>query len=112
MIYELAMIEVKQGLGPEFQAAVQEARALFEKATGFGSMSLLHSIEHPTRYHLLVQWETVENHMVDFRSSHAFGRWRELIGPYLASAPIVEHAYSVFGKAASALLKGALSDDC
>ena len=35
-------------------------------------MQLYRSIEQPQRYTLVVDWETVENHMVDFRESTDF----------------------------------------
>jgi quinol monooxygenase YgiN len=52
---------------------------------------MTHGIERPTRFVLLVEWDSVEAHEVNFRQTERFGRWRGLIGPYFASPPLVEH---------------------
>jgi hypothetical protein len=41
-------------------------------AKAFHGLELHRSVEHPTRFRLFVRWQTVENHTVDFRQSHAF----------------------------------------
>ena len=58
-------------------------------------MELMRSIEHPSRYRLVVKWETVENHTVDFRGSADFQEWRKLVGHCFASPPVVEHTREV-----------------
>lgn len=91
MIYEIAEIDVKPGAEPAFEAGVTAAAPLFRAARGCLGMELQRSIEHPSRYRLLVRWQTVENHMVDFRESPAFQQWRALVGSYFAGTPRVEH---------------------
>ena len=54
-------------------------------------------METPDRYLLLVEWETLEDHMVGFRGSEAFVEWRSLIGPYFESPPVVDHCTRVEG---------------
>jgi heme-degrading monooxygenase HmoA len=54
------------------------------------------SIEKPSRYRLFVQWETVENHTVDFRNSPDFQEWRGHVGHCFESAPTVEHTQQVY----------------
>ena len=44
---------------------------------------------------LLIDWETVEAHTVEFRGSDRFGKWRALVGPYFDGDPYVEHAADV-----------------
>lgn len=100
MIFEIAQIEIREGAEQAFEAAVAEAAPLFEASPGCHSLKLMRSIEHPTRYRLVVGWETIEAHMVDFRQSPAFERWRALAGPFFAAPPVVEHvaeAYTGFG---------------
>jgi quinol monooxygenase YgiN len=48
-------------------------------------------VENPERYHLVVGWESVEAHMVDFRESEGFQAWRALAGPFFVGTPSVEH---------------------
>jgi heme-degrading monooxygenase HmoA len=95
MITEIAQIDVKPGTEKEFEAAVAKARPLFLRAKGGKGFELHKSIEKPQRYRLMAQWETLENHTVDFRGSEDFTAWRALVGPYFASPPEVEHTETV-----------------
>jgi len=95
MITEIAQIDVKAGSEKDFEAAVAKARAVFSRAKGCHGLELHKSIEKPQRYRLMVKWETLENHTVDFRGSDLFAEWRGLVGPYFATAPDVEHTETV-----------------
>ena len=95
MITEIAQIEVKAGSEKDFEAAVAKAKAVFGRAKGCHGFELHKSIEKPQRYRLMVKWETLENHTIDFRGSDLFTEWRGLVGPYFASAPDVEHTETV-----------------
>ena len=91
MVVEIAQIEIKPGLEAEFEAGVKKAVPIFQRARGCSGMELHRSVEKPQRYRLLVKWETVENHTVDFRGSEDFQAWRKLVGHCFASPPEVEH---------------------
>jgi heme-degrading monooxygenase HmoA len=91
VIVEHAELAVTAGREGEFEAAFAEARKVISQARGFHWAELLRGVERPGVYLLLVGWESVEAHNVGFRGSAAFARWRELIGPFFASPPDVEH---------------------
>ncbi|HEX2137534.1 MAG TPA: antibiotic biosynthesis monooxygenase [Microvirga sp.] len=91
MITEIAQIDVTPGMESQFESGVREAVPLFERARGYIGMELQRSIEVPNRYLLLVQWQTLENHTVDFRNSADFQEWRRLVGHCFARPPEVEH---------------------
>ena len=92
MVLEIAQINVKPGLEAEFEAGVAKAQPIFERAKGCRGMELHRSVEKPNRYRLLVKWETLKNHTVDFRDSADFQQWRALVGHCLdAGGPEVEH---------------------
>ena len=91
MILEIAQIDVKPGLEAEFEAGVAKAAPLFKRAKGCKGLTLQRSVETPARYRLFIQWDTVENHTVDFRGSADFQEWRKLVGHCFASPPEVEH---------------------
>ena len=40
---------------------------------------------------LLIVWETLENHTIDFRQSSAFTDWRAIVGALFCAPPYVEH---------------------
>ena len=92
MITEIAQIEIKPGMEAEFEAGVKKAVPVFKRAKGSNAVLLLRSIEKPQRYRLFVHWDTVDNHMVDFRNSPDFQEWRKLVGHCFAAPPEVEHA--------------------
>ena len=64
---------------------------MIAKAKGFMGYKVNKGIESPERYVLMIFWQTLENHTVDFRQSPAFAQWRALVGPYFAGLPVVEH---------------------
>jgi hypothetical protein len=39
----------------------------------------------------MIEWETLDNHIVDFRNSPAFLEWRAIVSPFFAAPPAVEH---------------------
>lgn len=91
MFMEVAQIQVKPGSEAQFEAGVQQAVPLFQRAKGCTAMRLERSVEQPTHYTLLVQWNTVEDHMVAFRESADFQEWRKLVGDFFAAPPQVGH---------------------
>jgi quinol monooxygenase YgiN len=52
-------------------------------------------VESPSRFVLLVEWDSIEAHEQNFRASDRFGRWRAAIGPFFASPPVVEHVEEI-----------------
>jgi heme-degrading monooxygenase HmoA len=92
MILEVADIRIKPGSQATFDTAIKQGlEAVISKSKGFRGHKVQKGIESPDRYLLMIYWDTVENHMVDFRQSPAFQEWRGYIGPHLAAAPAVEH---------------------
>ena len=91
MILEIAQIAVKPGMEAEFEAGVAAAVPLFRRAKGCLRMELVRSVELPARYRLLVEWETLGNHTIDFRGSDDFQTWRGLVSHCFDGAPEVEH---------------------
>lgn len=92
MILELAEVYVQDGTGSDFEASVHEsAERYISKTPGFISYELRRSMEDPTRYMLIIQWETLEAHTVNFRTGPDFAKHRKLISPYFAKPPLVHH---------------------
>jgi heme-degrading monooxygenase HmoA len=91
MILEIADFAIRPGTEDEFVVAYQEAVAFVSETPGFRTARMTRSIESPSRFVLLIEWDSVEAHTVGFRESENLGRWRALIGPYFDGAPRVEH---------------------
>jgi heme-degrading monooxygenase HmoA len=95
MVLEVADIAVRPGAEEAFVTAYRSVRELVATTPGCRSVRMTHGIESPSRFVLLVEWDTIEAHEHDFRGTDRFTRWRELIGPYFAEPPAVEHAVDV-----------------
>ena len=95
MITEHALLPVIPGLEAEFESAFDEARAIISSMPGFGSLTLARSQETPSRYLLLVEWATVEDHTIGFRQSRDYQRWRALLHRFYDPFPTVEHYTTV-----------------
>ncbi len=91
MITEIANITIDPARAAAFEAAVAEAAPHFRTAEGCHAMRLERVVEDPALYRLVVSWASLEAHMVTFRNSPGFARWRELAGPFFVSPPVVEH---------------------
>lgn len=91
MILEVAAIQVQPGQEAEFEAAIATAYRLLAETEGYCSHILRRCMEQGDRYLLLIQWETLEAHTVNFRESERFTTWRSIIGPFFAAPPEVMH---------------------
>jgi heme-degrading monooxygenase HmoA len=91
MVLEVALIDVLPGSQEAFQVAYRLGHPLLAGTPGCRSVRMTHGIESPTRFVLLVEWDSVEAHHNNFRATERYTRWRELIGPHFAKPPQVEH---------------------
>ena len=92
MILEIADITIDPANKNGFQQAVVAGiAAAIAPAKGFRGYKLNAGVEKPGRYILMIYWETLENHTVDFRGSDAFATWRSHVGPFFLQPPVVEH---------------------
>jgi heme-degrading monooxygenase HmoA len=95
MVLEVALINVQPGHEDDFAAAYRRARSILVSTPGLLSARMTRGIESPARFVLLVEWESVQAHQLNFRATDRFGQWRALIGPYFAEPPVVEHFVDV-----------------
>jgi heme-degrading monooxygenase HmoA len=92
MILEVADIHITPGQQAAFDAAIRRGvETVIARARGFRGYKVNKGIESPERYLLMIFWDTLENHTVDFRQSPAFTEWRAIVGPFFAQPPHVEH---------------------
>jgi len=92
MILEVAEFRIKPGTQADFDAAIRRrVETVIAKAKGYRGYQVQKGIESPERYLLMIHWDTVENHTVDFRQSPAFQEWRAFVSPYFAALPVAEH---------------------
>lgn len=91
MILEAVMLQVKPGQETAYEAAFREASPLIAAIPGYISHELQRCIEAQGKYLLLVQWETLEAHTVNFRGSEYYQQWKALLHHFYDPFPTVEH---------------------
>jgi heme-degrading monooxygenase HmoA len=95
MVLEIAVIDINPGQEDAFAKAYAAGRPLLVSTPGCRSVRMTHGIESPSRFVLLVEWDTIESHLENFRATERFETWRGHIGPYFAGPPTVEHFVDV-----------------
>jgi heme-degrading monooxygenase HmoA len=91
MVLEVATIEIRPGEEDSFVAAYERVRQEVTGTPGCRSVRMTRGVESPSRFVLLVEWESVEAHTENFRGTDRFTRWRAALGPHFAAPPHVEH---------------------
>lgn len=95
MVLEVADIQVIPGQEDQFLTAYGMVRDVLTGTPGCRTARMTRGIESPSRFVLLVEWDTVDAHEQNFRSSDRFAKWRAAIGPFFAAPPHVEHVQDV-----------------
>jgi heme-degrading monooxygenase HmoA len=90
MVIERAELPITSGREREFEQIFTRARRLLEEARGCRQVALARGVETPSKYLLLIQWETLEAHQA-FTSTPAFETFKTLAGPFFAGRPNTEH---------------------
>ena len=91
MVLEVAVLDVRPGESPAFEAAFREAQAIISESPGYERHELRRCIEAAECYPLLAWWESLESHTEGFRKSDSYQRWRALLHHFSDPFPTVEH---------------------
>jgi heme-degrading monooxygenase HmoA len=91
MVLEVALIDVLPGSEDAFAAAYRLGYPILAGTPGCRSVRMTRGIESPSRFVLLVEWDSVEAHQENFRGTERFGQWRQFIGGFFVRPPAVEH---------------------
>ena len=81
MVLEVALIDVTPGEEDAFAAAYLDARTVLATTPGCRNVRMTRGIESPSRFVLLVEWDSVEAHLDNFRNTERFGQWRGRSAP-------------------------------
>jgi len=91
MILEVATLNIKENLEQQFEIDFFKAGKYISSIKGYKSHTLKKCIEQQNKYILLVNWETIEDHNIGFRTSEAYIKWKTLLHHYYDPFPTVEH---------------------
>mgnify|MGYP000005503666 FL=1 len=89
MVLEHALLHVRCGEESAFEESLAKARPLISVSPGFISMEVRPASEEAGTYLLLVQWSSVDDHKVGFRTSERYQAWRELLHHFYEPMPSV-----------------------
>ncbi len=96
MILEVAILNVRAGEEKAFEAAFDKAQEIISIMDGYVSHQLQNCIEKPNRYILFVNWQTLEDHTIGFRTSKEYQEWKTLLHHFYEPFPEVEHYKCVY----------------
>jgi heme-degrading monooxygenase HmoA len=91
MILERAEFPVKEGQEAAFAAMMAHSgRALIAGAEGCHSVRVGRGVENPSRFILLIEWDSVAHH-VALTKTAVFDEFKALAGPFFAGPSNMEH---------------------
>ena len=97
MVTEIAVLEITPGAEAAFAEAYRQVRHEVVETEGCRSVRMTRGVESPSRFVLLVEWDSVEAHERNFRATDRFVRWRAAISPHFAQPPAVGHYVDIDG---------------
>jgi heme-degrading monooxygenase HmoA len=95
MILEVAVLDVRVGQEAQFEAAFTQASGIIAGMKGYVSHQLQRCLENRSRYILLVNWQSLEDHTVGFHGSAEYQEWKRLLHHFYDPFPTVEHYEAV-----------------
>ena len=96
MILETAILFIKPDLSSQFEVDFAKASQYIASVQGYLGHRLEKCLEVENKYLLLVNWNTLEDHTIGFRTSEAYLEWRRILHEYYEPFPVVEHYTTVF----------------
>ncbi len=91
MILEHALLPVRPGREPDFEAALELALPIIRRQPGCVSAAVSRCTEDPSTYLLLAEWESIEAHETGFRGSADYREWKTLLHDFYHPFPRVTH---------------------
>jgi heme-degrading monooxygenase HmoA len=95
MILEVSRVHILAGKEAEFENMFYEALDIISTVKGFLGGYLQRSIDHPEIFYMMVKWQTLENHLVDFPASPEAARVMPLVLPFFDGLPKADHVVRI-----------------
>jgi len=91
MILEVAILNIKDELAKDFELHFEQASHIIAAMKGYISHQLKKCIEIENQYILMVNWQTLEDHQIGFRTSDEYQEWKKLLHHFYEPFPTVLH---------------------
>jgi len=95
MILEMSRVQILPGKEAEFEKVFYEACDILSTLKGYLGGDLEKSIDKPGLYYMMIRWETLENHLVDFPASEQAARAMPLVLPLFDGMPKADHVVRI-----------------
>ncbi|WP_210608355.1 antibiotic biosynthesis monooxygenase family protein [Priestia flexa] len=95
MVKEVAFFHIKKDLLAEFEDAFHQAARVIASVPGYIDHSIHRCVETDTKYMIIVEWETIESHMVNFVQSSLFEEWDKQMGRFFEPNITMDHYITV-----------------
>jgi heme-degrading monooxygenase HmoA len=90
MVIERSELPIEPDRTRDFEQAFGAVEHQLRGAPGCLGTRLSRGIESPSKYLLLIEWQSVEAHKA-FTQAHNFTIFRDSIAPFFAGKPATEH---------------------
>lgn len=91
MILQSALLSVRPESASEFESSFRKAQHMLTGARGYISHELNKCVEKNGQYLLLVQWQSVGDHVAAFVRSQGYAEWEKALSPFYAEEPQSDH---------------------
>ena len=91
MIVEVIRYGIAGGREAAFEDAYRQAQQHLADSPHCRGYELVRCVKDPTRYVLLIRWDSADGHMTGFRASPAFQPFVALIAPFFKEIDEMEH---------------------
>jgi heme-degrading monooxygenase HmoA len=95
MILEMSRVKILPGKEAEFEKVFYKACEIISTVKGYKGGVLEKSIDKPGLYYMMMSWETLDNHLVDFPASEEAARAMPLVLPLFDGMPKADHVVRV-----------------
>jgi heme-degrading monooxygenase HmoA len=91
LFVEHATIDVTPGREIEWEETLDRALPLISASPGCEGVRVLRCAETPNRYLLLIEWQTIDDHLVGFQGSGRYESWSQLVREFPIASTAAEH---------------------
>ncbi|KXU33792.1 hypothetical protein AXW74_00450 [Sphingobium sp. AM] len=95
MILEISRVKILPGKEEEFERVFYEACEITSALKGYRGCALEKSIDTPGIYYMMMNWASVEAHLVEFPQSPEGARAMELVVPLFDGMPVADHVVRI-----------------
>lgn len=91
MTTEIIRYRVADGQGAAFLQAYRDAGVFLDRSPDCLGYDVLHGIEEPDRFIVVIRWQSVERHLEGFRKSSDFPGFFAAVKPFFAAIEEMKH---------------------